>query len=309
MNREHLKFSVTVLGSNSALPKSDRFPSAQVVNVREKLFLIDCGEGTQIQLRRFKQKISSINHIFISHLHGDHCFGLPGLISTFNLLGRSAPLHIYAHADLEKIVVPYLSYFEKNLGYKLIFKPFNPRKNELIYDDKSIEIYTIPLKHRVPSAGFLIREKERERNIKKEMIAKYSIALREIAAIKKGSDLQLESGEIIPNSELTIAPPKPRSYAYCSDTAYLEKNCALLKGVDLLYHEATFGEDYSALASKTGHSTARQAGQIAKMSEVKQLVIGHFSSRYITPKDLLKQAKEVFDNVVAAEDGLEIEIK
>lgn len=309
MNREHLKFSLTVLGSNSALPKSDRFPSAQVLNVREKLFLIDCGEGTQMQLRRFHQKFSRINHIFISHLHGDHVFGLPGLISSFNLLGRTAKLTIHAHKDLQNVLETYLGYFERELRYKLEFAPFNPRKNELIYEDKSVEVYTIPLKHRVPTAGFLFKEKIGEPNILKSAITKFELSLSEIHSIKSGGDLLLDTGERIPNSELTIQPPPPRQYAYCSDTVYLEKNTELLKGVDLLYHEATFGDDCGDKIKQTGHSTARQAGRLAKLAEVNQLLIGHFSARYHDPYELLKQAEEEFNNVVLARDGLQIDIK
>ena len=308
MKREHLKFEVTVLGSNSALPKSNRFPSAQVVNIREKLFLIDCGEGTQMQLRKYHLKFNRINHIFISHLHGDHVFGLPGLISTFNLLGRTATLTIHAHKDLQNVLETYLGYFEKKLLYKLEFIPFDPRKNERIYEDKSVEVYTIPLKHSVPTAGFLFKEKRCEPNMIKEAITEYDIALSEIPAIKSGSDLVLDSGEIIPNSELTIEPPEARTYAYCSDTVLVKKNAELLKEVDLLYHEATFGDDCSERIKKTGHSTARQAGQLAKLANVKQLLIGHYSARYHDPSGLLKETREEFENAIMAYDGLQITI-
>lgn len=308
MKREHLKFELTVLGSNSALPKSNRFPSAQILNIREKLFLIDCGEGTQMQLRKFHHKFSRINHIFISHLHGDHVFGLPGLISSFNLLGRKATLTIHAHKDLQNVLETYLGFFEKELHYNLEFVPFNARKNELIYEDNSVEVYTIPLKHRIPTAGFLFKEKMGDPNMRKDAIEKYGISLSEIQAIKSGSDLVLESGVIIPNSELTTPPPEPRTFAYCSDTVFIEKNAELLREVDLLYHEATFGDDCGDKIKKTGHSTARQAGKLAALAEVKQLLIGHYSARYHDTTQLLNEAKEEFDNTVMAYDGLRINI-
>lgn len=303
-----MTFSVTVLGSGSALPTSIRFPSAHVLNAHERLFLIDCAEGTQIQLRRFHIKISKINHIFISHLHGDHTLGLFGLISTYNLMGRESDLHIYAHKELEKNLLYNINFFIDKLNFKIVFHPLVHNKHKVIYDDGKIVVESLPLKHRIPSTGFIFREKQGFPNIRKELIEKYSLSLAEISAIKNGSDLTIADGQIIPNSELTYYSSEPRSYAYCSDTMYNEKLIAMIKDVDLLYHEATFAHSDEKLAKQTGHSTSAQAATIALKSGAKKLLIGHFSSRYKSIEPLLNDAKAIFGNSIAVEDGQVFEV-
>jgi len=301
-------FSVTILGSSSALPTSTRFPSAHVLNAHERLFLIDCAEGTQMQLRRLHIKMSKINHIFISHLHGDHTLGLVGLISTFNLVGRKSDLHIYANAKLEENLTYNLNFFIEELTFKLIFHAVEQNKHQVIYDDGKIVVESLPLRHRVPATGFLFREKRGLPNIRKELIEKYSLSLAEISSIKNGSDLTLPDGQLIPNNDFTYYSSETRAYAYCSDTLYSERLVGLIRNVDLLYHEATFANDDIKLAKLTGHSTAGQAATIASKSGATKLIIGHFSSRYKNVDLILKEAKEIFENTIAAEDGQVIEV-
>lgn len=300
-----MKFELTILGSNSATPTSKRFPSCHVLNVREKLFMIDCGEGSQIQLRRYKLKFSRLNHIFISHLHGDHCLGLPGMIASFNLMGRTQDLHIYAHPELKVILHPVIEYFAHGLTFEIIYHAIDPKKNKMIFEDRSMEVWTIPLKHRVPTCGFYFKEKEREKNIRKDKVEQYDLTIAEIVSIKEGSDLTLENGSTIPNNELTTdALPLPRSYAYISDTKYKPSIAPLIKGVDLLYHEATFLEDDEVKLSKTYHSSARQAAELAKLAHAKKLLIGHFSARYSSSEGHEKVAQSIFMNTIAVDDGM-----
>lgn len=299
-----MTFSVTILGSSSALPTSQRFPTAHVLNAHERLFLVDCAEGTQIQLRRFKQKLSRIDNIFISHLHGDHVLGLVGLISTLNLLGRKGKLTIFAHAPLQSILSQNINFFVNDLQFPIDFRALDSKKTKVIYDDGDISVESIPLKHRIASNGFIFREAEKLPNIKKDLIAKYSISLADIIKIKNGADYTLPNGVIIPNSELTYISSQPRSYAYCSDTKFFEGLADMVQGVDLLYHESTFGNDMAKMAKATGHSTAAQAATIAKMAGVKKLIIGHFSSRYKDITPLLNEAREIFPETYTAEDGL-----
>ena len=303
-----MTFSLTVLGSSSALPTSTRFPSAHVLKAHERFFLIDCAEGTQMQLRRMHIKMSKINHIFISHLHGDHTLGLIGLILTFNLIGRKSDLHIYAHKELKKNLDSNINFYVDALNYNLVFHAIEPKKHQIIYEDKKIVVESLPLKHRVPSTGFLFREKRGLPNIRKEIIEKYSLSLAEISTIKKGSDLTTVNGLVLPNADLTYYSTEPRSYAYCSDTVFSEKLIPLIKDIDLLYHEATFASEDENIAKLTGHSTAAQAATIALKSNVKQLIIGHFSSRYKSISPLINEAKSIFENTIGTEDGMVIEI-
>ena len=305
-----MSFSLTILGSSSALPTSKRSPSAQVLNVQERLFLIDCGEGTQIQFRKYKVKFSKINHIFISHLHGDHFFGLFGLISTYSLLNRTNDLHIYAHEELEKILscISIQMYQPENSGenklpFKIIYHHINSKQSELIYEDNKLTVETIPLKHKIHTCGFLFREKPKPRNIKKELVETYKIPVKDIIKIKQGADFITNDGKLITNKELTIPPPKPRSYAFCSDTLYNEDIIPIIKDVDLLYHEATFMHDLEDKAKLTFHSTTIQAANIAKKANVSKLIIGHISSRYKDDNAVLEEAKSVFQNTKLAEDG------
>ena len=301
-----MAFSVTILGSSSAIPTSNRNLTAHLLNVDERFFLIDCGEGTQLQLKKYKAKFSRLDHIFITHLHGDHIFGLPGLISTLNLLGRKNDLHIHAHPHLEKILKQFLSYFYANLDFTLVFHHLNLSSKDLIYEDHKIEVLSFPLKHRIPTCGFIFREKQRDRNIHKEMIDYYHIPIREIANIKRGDDFITEEGIVIPNSRLTREPEPPKSYAFCSDTAYYEDIIPIIKGVDLLYHEATFSEADRERASETLHSTSADAAKIAQLAETKRLIIGHFSARYKDASALGDEARKIFEHTETAEDGMHI---
>ena len=304
-----MTFSVTILGSSSALPTSQRFPAAHALNVHERLFLVDCGEGTQIQLRKYKQKLSRLEQIFISHLHGDHVLGLVGLISTLNLLGRKAPLTIWAHAPLQPILDQNLKFFVNELKFSIVFKALDTKNRKVIFEDKTLTIESIPLKHRIPSTGFIFKEKPKQPNIRKELIDKYSIPLADIIRIKEGADFVTPQGQIIPNSELTHVSSPPRSYAYCSDTKHFDGLAEMVHGVDLLYHEATFSKDLTKMARSTGHSTAEQAAKIAELAKVKRLIIGHFSSRYKDVDVLVNEARKIFTETYAAEEGLEFKIK
>lgn len=299
-----MSFSITILGSSSAVPTSDRFPAAHVINVHERFFLTDCGEGTQIQLRRNKIGFGKINHILISHIHGDHTFGLFGLISSFSLLGRESDLHIYANPLLEAIMEDHRRYFyEYPLPFRIIFHPIGSKKKELIYEDEKLEIHTIPLKHRVPACGFLFREKAPLLNLRKEMIDYCRIPVREMIRIKEGKDFINERGEVIPNKILTMPPVKPRTIAYCADTRYTESILPQIRNVDLLYHEATYLHNMLDRARETWHTTARQAGQLARKAGAGKLIIGHFSARYKTIETLVREAREEFPETYPANEG------
>jgi ribonuclease Z len=301
-------FSLTILGTSSAFPTSKRYPTAHVLNVCERFFLIDCGEGTQIQLRNNRIKFGKLNHIFISHLHGDHFFGLFGLISTQSLLGRKTPLHIYSPAGLESIVNNLFRAVNDVLPFELIFHEIDGKVAKLVYEDKHICVESIPLKHRIPTYGYLFKEKLKVPNIKKKFVESYKPGIKEMLNIKKGADYISSEGKVIPNEQIIIPAPKPRSYAFCSDTAYSEKIVEQLKDVDLLYHEATFLEEAKKLAKQSYHSTARQAATIAHLANAGQLIIGHFSARYKQFEPFLEEAKEFFDNTVLAKDNLLIEL-
>ncbi|HUI32147.1 MAG: ribonuclease Z [Dysgonamonadaceae bacterium] len=301
-------FKVQILGCGSALPTTIHMLSSQLVEMNGKLFMIDCGEGTQLQMRKFGARMSKLHSIFISHLHGDHVFGLPGLISTLGLLGRTAELTIYAHQELEQFINPVLNFFCKDLSYNVRLVLLRRKGYNLIYETRSISVFSFPLKHRIATSGFLFKEKEKLRHIKREMIDYYNIPFREINNIKSGADFVTPKGEVVPNARLTTPPTPPRSYAYCSDTAYDESIVPYIKEVDVLYHEATFTESEMERATKTAHSTARQAAEIARLAEVKKLVIGHFSSRYKELDTLLNEAQEVFPNTELAFEGKVIEL-
>ncbi len=286
------------------MPTSERFPAAHVVNVHERYFLVDCGEGAQIQLRKNNIGFGKINHILISHVHGDHTFGLFGLISSFSLLGRKSDLHIYAHPLLESILNDHRKhYYENLLSFKIIFHPLGSKKKNLIFEDEKVEIHTIPLKHRIPACGFLFREKPPLLNIRKEMAEFYRIPVKEMMNIKMGKDFINEKGEIIPNKTLTLPPVKPRSLAYCTDTKYTESILPQISNVDILYHEATYLHNMLEQAVETGHSTARQAGRLAAKAGAGKLIIGHFSARYKTTDRLIEEARAEFPGTYAAREG------
>ena len=302
-------FEVHILGCGSALPTTRHNASTQVVRIGNKQYMIDCGEGAQLQLRKSHIHFSFINHIFISHLHGDHCFGLIGLISTFGLLGRTSPLHIHAPEPLHEIMQPQLDFFCKDLAYRVEFHTIDTQKNSVIYEDNSITVETIPQKHRIPCCGFLFKEKPKKRHIRGDMMEYYNIPLYMRGGIKEGNNFTTPQGEVIPNEKLTSAPDPSRSYAYCSDTLPCPQNKDIIEGVDLLYHEATFADSEEARARVTFHSTARQAATIAKEANVKRLVIGHFSSRYTDETILSAQAKEIFPCTELADENIIYHIK
>ncbi len=301
-------FNVTILGCNSAIPTIKRNPTSQIANHNERFFMIDCAEGTQLQLRKRRIKIQRINHILISHLHGDHFFGLIGLISTMHLLGRNKELHIYAPAPLEEILNIQLKASQTELVYPLIFHAIDPDKVDIIYEDDKLAITTIPLDHRIPTCGFLFKEKLGKRKLKKEKLSELNIPVTEFANLKNGADFIDNDGKVIKNEKLTDDPYPIRSYAFCSDTGYTESIIPIIKDVDLLYHEATFAQDKVEVAREKFHSTAVDAATIAKKAHAKKLIIGHFSTRYESSDPLEEEAKAVFKNTMAASDGKKIDI-
>lgn len=298
-----MPFELTILGSNSALPTSDRYPTAQVLNILGRFFLIDCGEGTQIQLRRNKIGFGKIKHIFISHLHGDHYYGLIGLISTMNLLGLKTDIHIYAPSEIKNLLQPQLDFLKGDLALNLIFHPLNFKKPQQIFADKRVEVISFPLKHTISTCGFLFREIKKPANIKKEMVEFYKIPIVKIKEIKAGADFITDEGELISNERLTTSAAHPRSYAFCTDTAFHPPIIEIIKNVDLLYHEATFLEAMRDFAIKTQHSTTIDAANIAKLANAKKLLIGHFSARYNDIKLFEKEARTVFENTEAVKEG------
>jgi len=289
-------FKVHILGCGSALPTMRHYASSQVVEVRGKLFMVDCAEGTQIQLRRSRIRFTKLGAVFISHLHGDHCFGLIGMISTFALLGRTATLHVYAPAALGPMLEAQLSLFFQHLDFEVSFHAVDTTKQQVIYEDRSVTIESIPLEHRMPCCGFLFREKRQQPHIRRDMMDFYRIPISQVNNIKAGADWITEEGERVPNCLLVIPAASARSYAYCSDTRYIPSLHQRLLGVDTLYHESTYGDDSVLRAEKYWHSTARQAAQVARDAGVGKLLLGHYSSRYEDERVLLNEAREVFPN-------------
>lgn len=286
---------LTILGFNSAIPTVNASPTAQMLEMEERHFLIDCGEGTQVQLRKAKSKFSKINHIFISHLHGDHCFGLPGLIASFRLLGREKPLHIYGPEGIKEMLETIFRITETYRGFEIIYHELNKNYSEKIYDDSRVEVFTIPLNHRIYCNGYLFKEKEKERHLNMEEISKYpEIETCDYQNIKNGKDFKLKDGFILKNEKLTTDPTPPISYAFCSDTRYLETIVPIIKDVNVLYHESTFLHDLKEMADYTGHTTALEAAQIAKAANVKKLILGHFSNRYGDLKVFTDEARAIF---------------
>ena len=302
------KFEVTILGCGSALPTLQHNPSAQIVDIRGKLSLIDCGEGTQMQMRRYGIHFMKLRNIFISHLHGDHCFGLMGLISTLGLLGRTSSLHLYAPIAFESSFHEQMRLFCDNLSYEVIFHPVDTTKYQCIYSDRSMEIFTLPLNHRVPCCGFLFKETPSLPHINRRMIDFHHIPLSEINNIRQGADWIKADGTLVPNSVLTTPPSAPRSYAYCSDTLFQPDLCPLIDGVNTLYHEATYTDDLRLMAEKYYHSTATQAATIARDAHANQLIISHYSARYDTPHMHIEEAKRVFPATVGAIEGMMVNI-
>ena len=305
-----MSLKLTILGFNSALPTAFTHPTAQLLNIAERYFLIDCGEGTQVQLRKAKAKFNRINHIFISHLHGDHVFGLIGLISTFQLLGRDTPLYIHGPKGIEEFIMTQLRLTESHNSYQIIFNELHTKESVLVFEDDKVEVFSIPLNHRVYTNGYLFREKKKPRKLNIDTIEEFpEIEICDYQNLKNGKDFVLESGKIIPNDYLTFEAQKSLSYAFCSDTKYKPNIVPIIKEVDLLYHEATFLHELKDLATYTGHTTAKEAAMIAKEANVKKLVIGHFSNRYHDYSVLLDEAREIFPNTFLPEILGTIKIK
>ncbi len=301
-------FSVLILGNASAAPTLTRSNTSQLVNINEQYFLIDCGEGTQTKLREHKIKLQRLDHIFISHLHGDHYLGLMGLIQTMNLLGRTSTLFIYCPANIEEIISVHLKFSESALKFPIQYQMVNFKKSEIIFENDKVVVSSIPLKHRIPCSGFLFKEKQKPRRINSTAIKQYNVPKHQIFKLKLGEDYTDEEGKIVKNNVLTYDSLPSFSYAFCSDTKYEEQIIDVIKGVTLLYHEATFSDEHSDRAIKTFHSTAKQAALIAHKSNAKSLIIGHFSNRYPDLNVLLEEAKEIFKNTELATQGNEFKI-
>ena len=302
-----MNFTLKVLGTASALPTTERYPSAQVLDVRGRLFMMDCGEGAQIQLRKVGVSFLRIEHICLSHIHGDHIFGLFGLLSTMSLLGRSAPLRIYAPKTFRTILDFFMIQFGEGVQFEIDYVELDMKEPQVVYENRTVELLAFPLNHRVETFGYIIREKMPPFNVRKEAVQKYALTLTEIGTLKRGEDVVRED-IVITNAEAAYRKYKPRSYAYCSDTAPFPELAEWVKGVDLLYHEATFPADMADMAEKTFHSTTLQAAQVAKDAGVGRLLVGHYSSRFPSVEFFLDELRSVFPESHLASDLLEIEI-
>lgn len=298
---------LTILGCYAATPRTFNNPTSQVLEMQNRLFLIDCGEGTQVQLRKKKIKFSKINHIFISHLHGDHCFGLIGVVTTFAMLGRETDLHIYGPKGVKELILMQLKISGSFTSYKLYFHELESQESEVVFEDEKVIVKTIPLRHRVYTNGYLFQEKPKEKRLNVEKVQQYGIDKCYYQNIKNGKDITLDNGQVIPNSELSFEPEKSKSYAFCSDTIYKEDIVPIIENVDVLYHESTFLEQDEQYTERTMHCTAKQAAKIAKLANAKNLILGHYSTRYGSIEPFKEQAQEVFSNVHLADDGKEFE--
>lgn len=298
---------LTILGCYAATPRTLTNPTSQVLEIKNQMFLIDCGEGTQVQLRKHKIKFSRINHIFISHLHGDHFFGLPGLISTFRLLGRNKEMHVYGPKGIKEAITLLLKLGDSWTNYHLHFHELTSKESEVVYEDEKLSVKTIPLNHRVYTNGYLFQEKLGERKLNIDAVTEYGIDRAYFQNIKNGKDVVLDNGSIVTNTELSFDAPKPKSYAFCSDTAYKPDIVPIIAGANVLYHEATFLESEAHLALKTKHTTAKEAAQIAKDAKVGTLMLGHYSTRYKSISLFKEEAQQIFENVVLADDGKSFE--
>lgn len=297
-------FLIHILGCGSALPTLRHSASSQVIEFRGKLFMIDCGEGTQLQMRKYHISFTKIQTVFISHLHGDHCFGLIGLISSMGMLGRTAPLHVYAPKEMEPLLDLQLKMFCTGLEFNVVFHAVDATKHQVIYDDRSLTVESLPLQHRVPCNGFLFREKATLPHIRRDMIDCYEIPVSQINNIKLGADWTTEDGEVIPNSRLITPADKSRSYAYCSDTRFIPSLHQLIKDVDVLYHDSTYDKSMEERAALYNHSTSTQAAQVAKDAHVGQLLLGHFSARYDNEEGILNEARKIFPNTQLTDEGM-----
>lgn len=294
---------LTILGCYSATPRKDTNPTAQILEINNHIFLIDCGEGTQVELRQNRIKFSRIKHIFISHLHGDHYFGLVGLISTFRLLTREAELHVYGPKGLKEVITLQMKLADSWTNYPLFFHELTSTESELIFEDHKVQVWTIPLRHRIYTNGFLFKEKEGDRHLHMPSVTEAHIDVAYYNKLKQGHDVYNKDGVLIDHKKVTLPPTPPKSYAFCSDTSYHEPIVPLIKDVDVLYHESTFLEKHVHLANQTKHSTAKQAAQIAKQANAKTLILGHYSTRYDDLNDFKKEAQTIFKTVKLAKDG------
>jgi len=297
-----MRFELTILGCNSAIPANDRHPTSQVLNVQDHLYLIDCGEGTQIQMNKYHIKRGKINQIFISHLHGDHVLGLVGLLNSYALGGRTDQMDLFGPKDLEEFIMTQMRLMGGHSTYPMVFHVVDTEVSQLVYENKMLTVHSIPLQHRIPTTGYVFKEKMHPLPMNADKIAEYNIHYSHIAAIKQGADYD-HNGVLIPNSELTLPPLPQRAYAYCSDTAYSEAIIPIIKGVDMLYHETTFLHENLENALRTGHTTALQAAQIAQKAQVGQLITGHYSSRYTDLEVVKLEAQSLFKNTILGEEG------
>lgn len=300
-----MNFELSILGTGSAIPSFGRFSSAQVLHTHNKSFLIDCADGTQFQLRKYGIKTNRMNHWFISHLHGDHCYGIISVLSTLGMLHHTGDIHIHAHPDLEPILKAQLDYFCKDLSFQVHFEPLNPLKSEVIYEDRSLTVTTIPLVHSMPTCGFLFKEKMGNPHLNRELLDFYKVGIEDMKNLRNGAYFTTQDGQIIPNSRFITPPTPPKSYAYCSDTAYSERIIPIIQGADVLFHEATFAESEAFRTKETLHSTAKQAATIAQKAGVKQLIIGHYSARYADLTPLHNEAQSIFKNTLLSFDGMQ----
>lgn len=303
-----MNFELNILGCGSAKPTTRHQPTSQILNVRGKFFLIDCGEGVQTQMQKMGLSMMNIGHIFISHNHGDHVFGLPGLVGTMDLLGRTAELHVHGPLQVGDFIDFLLKTFYTDIGYKLIFHPVDVHQHTLVYEDRSITVYSIPLQHRLPTCGYLFKEKPGLPHIRREMIDAFNIPVSQINNIKAGASWTTVDGTIIPHERLTTPAKPPRSYAYCSDTVYLPHLKDILHGVTLLYHEATYMHERALRAEQTRHTTALQAATLARDAKVEKLCVGHFSASLKDENALLHEAQSAFPNTILANEGLVVSI-
>lgn len=294
-----------ILGSGSALPNKNHFHSSQLLEVAGKQYMIDCGEGAQIRLWQYVGRTSRLHQVFISHLHGDHCLGLIGLISSFAMLGRTNNLEVYSPPGLKQLLYPQIEFFCKDRNFEVIFNEFSPYRHDVIYEDKNLTVKTLPLRHRVPTCGFLFREREKDLHLNRAMLEAFLVPISAMKEIKAGADFVDDRGILVPNSKLTFPADKSRMYAYCSDTICTEKIIPLIETADCLYHEATFLDKDALRAKETFHSTAHQAAIFATKAKVNKLILGHFSSRYKSTDELLCEARTVFKESYLASDGAE----
>jgi ribonuclease Z len=304
-----VSFNLTILGSGAALPTATRGTTAQYIECNNRHILIDCGEGTQSQIRKFGIKLQKITHILISHLHGDHFFGLPGLLSTMNLLGRNQGITVYGHPELEQLIKGMLEVGKNKLTFKINFVPLQYSTEQIIFEDRLIEISSFPLQHRIETCGFKIQEKPKEYQLDAQAIKGAGLLIQHFPLLKKGENIVLENGEIRYFEDFTFPPKPSRAYAFCSDTKPYEPVLKSIEKVDVLYHEATFTEEHLDRAKATFHSTAKQAAMVAKQANVKKLILGHFSSRYENSATHIEEAKSIFENTINAEDGMVVNLE